>query len=147
MSYFLIHEDFLQLIKADQLEVVISREPAILKRAILAAIAEMESYLRARYDVTTIFATQGEERNTLLLTYGVDIALYHLHARINPKNISQIRYDRYKEAKLWLEMVSEGRLSPNLPAAETGGEVSVGMNWGSSPKHRGERAYKGRNSR
>ena len=82
------------------------------------AQAEMESYLRERYDLAAIFSAEGNDRNPLIKMFMVDIAVYHLFCAIAPRNIPQIRLDRYNAAIKWLDMVRKGQISPALPALQ-----------------------------
>lgn len=77
--------------------------------------------------------TQGDTRNQQLKNYMVDICLYHLHARLSPMNIPQLRIMRYMGmdgerssrggyitypsycALGWLQGVSNGDLTADLP--------------------------------
>lgn len=49
------------------------------------------------------FYTQGDKRSQQLVAYTVDIALYHIHKRIAPRNIPQLRIDCYDMAISWLK--------------------------------------------
>jgi len=51
--------------------------------------------------------------------YMIDITLYHLHARINPRNVPELRMQRRDEAIKWLQGVRDGKLQPNLPLYDT----------------------------
>lgn len=121
---FLSLSDFRAAIKDDLLRQVlgIAQQPGAtladspeLAQAVREAVAEMQSYLRTRYDVATLFALQGSARDPILVMYGVDIALYHLHCRIDPRKISDLRTDRYHNAMEWLKAVQAGKLIPDLP--------------------------------
>ena len=59
--------------------------------------------------------TKGDNRNQQIVLYMVDITLYHLHSRINPRNIPQLRADRYDDATAWLKMVASGDITAALP--------------------------------
>jgi hypothetical protein len=105
----------------------------LLTAAAWAAQVEMESYLRGRFDVDAIFNALGpspavpangdtsavparaDARNPQIVMYLVDMALYHLHSRQNPRNVPQIRQDRYEQVISWLKMVRKGELSAGLP--------------------------------
>jgi hypothetical protein len=63
----------------------------------------------------TTYWEQEDTRNLLILMYLVDIALYHPHSRIMLNNVPQMRIIRYEQAISWLEAVSKGKLSPDLP--------------------------------
>lgn len=63
----------------------------------------------------TTYWIKGDNRYSQLITILVDIALYHLHARISPSNVPKVRDDRYLEAKDWLKGIGEGKITANLP--------------------------------
>jgi phage gp36-like protein len=68
------------------------------------------------------------EKSNLLTMYMIDIALYHVHSRIMPQQIPKLREDRYNAAITWLEKVSEGVLSANLPLLKNAdGEQESGV--------------------
>jgi phage gp36-like protein len=117
---FLTDNDFQKQIQEDILDRVIDDDDSILYSAELATIAEMQSYLRARYDVVNIYNKIGTQRNALIVMYSVDILLYHIHSRIAPEQIPDIRLQRYERAIEWLKMVSNGELSPDLPLLQVG---------------------------
>jgi len=112
---FIIFEDYKSLIKDDVLQAVMDNDKTIVLDVELMAQAEIESYLNQRYNVAEIFNKTGSLRNPLILMYMIDIVLYHIHARINPKFIPDIRKDRYDIALSWLDKVAKGILNPDLP--------------------------------
>jgi len=67
--------------------------------------------------------TQGDNRNQQVLMYLLDITLYHLHSRINPRNIPDLRKERYDGnnatqnggAIAWLKRVASGDITADLP--------------------------------
>lgn len=59
--------------------------------------------------------TLGDNRNQQVKTYLIDICLYHLHSNINPRNIPQLRIDRYNNAINWCKMVNRGEITADLP--------------------------------
>ncbi len=106
-----------------------------LASAELAAQSEMESYLRARYDVVNIFNKTGTDRNELIVMYMIDMVLYHLHSRINPNKVPDLRGIRYEAAISWLKSVAKGEISPDLPLLEdTEGNTINIIAYGSNPK-------------
>jgi phage gp36-like protein len=52
--------------------------------------------------------TKGDNRNAQLTQYMVDIVLYHIHTRIAPHNIPDIRVKRYDDAITWLKNAAKG---------------------------------------
>jgi hypothetical protein len=67
--------------------------------------------------------TLGDNRNRQLVMLLVDMTLYHLHSRINPRNIPDLRKERYDGnnpqqnggAIAWLKRVAGGELTADLP--------------------------------
>lgn len=110
---FITEQDYTVQIKTDVLTSV--KNTDALPKAELMAQAEIESYLNARYDVVNIFNKVGIDRNPIILMYLIDIALYHLHSNISPRNIPELRGIRYEAAINWLKMVASGKLNPDLP--------------------------------
>lgn len=133
---FLIFEDYKTLIKDDVLQAVMDNDKTIVLEVEQMAQAEMESYLNQRYDVAHIFNKTGTARQPLILMYMIDIVLYHIHARINPKFIPDIRKDRYDIAISWLNKVARGDINPDLPKIENSESplAGLGQRWGSNSK-------------
>ncbi|REC64081.1 hypothetical protein DRF65_00455 [Chryseobacterium pennae] len=121
-------------------QIIIQRKEDVQHQAELAAQAEMESYLRQRYDVAKIFSVTGADRNALIIQYMVDIAIYHLHANSSGDLIPELRIIRYNAAKDWLKAVAKGEISPDLPEKPDEGEGNEGtgnqvIEFGSNPKY------------
>mgnify|MGYP001057299711 CR=1 FL=1 len=108
--------DFLQLIKQDVLNQVTQADHGILETAEATAIKEVQGYLRGKYDLTQIF-TPGENRDNLIVMIVTDVLLYHLHSRINPQQIPELRQSRYDEAKRMLGEIRNGAIDLGLPLA------------------------------
>lgn len=79
----------------------------------------------------TYFETK-ESRNALIVRQMVDLVLYELHSRINPRNIPEHRIQRRDDAIRYLRDVSDPRknIIPDLPlitfAENTGNDISFG---------------------
>ena len=66
---------------------------------------------------------QGDNRNQQIVLFLIDITLYHLHSRINPRNIPDLRKERYNGndpmdrggAIGWLKSVAHGNVNADLP--------------------------------
>lgn len=82
------------------------------------------------------FFKAGDTRNQLLIQYLIDIILYHLHARINPRNIPELRMIRYDGnnatqnggAIAWLKRIASGDITIDLPENEK--DVELSYSWG-----------------
>lgn len=67
--------------------------------------------------------TAGDNRNQQIVMYLIDITLYHLHSRINPRNVPDLRKQRYNGdspndaggAIGWLKRVGKGEVTADLP--------------------------------
>ena len=111
---FLFKDDYWHQIKEDHLNQVIDNTDSLLTDVEIAAQAEIESYLRPKYDCEVVFG-DNSDRNRLIVMYMVDIVLYHLHSRISPRKMPDVRILRYESAIMWLKAVAKGTISPNLP--------------------------------
>jgi hypothetical protein len=130
MAYtFLTPEDVTTLIKDDMLGHIINSDEDILFKAEKIAVSQMRDSLRSRFDVDAIFSAEADERHHLVLMYTIDIMLYHVHSRINPRRIPALRIERYKEAKEWLKQILNGDLTPELPPIlNEDGDEELGKN-------------------
>lgn len=55
------------------------------------------------------YFTKGDSRNQQMVMYMIDLTIYHLYARVAPKNIPQTRVDRYDAVIYWLKNVAKGQ--------------------------------------
>lgn len=133
MSTFIVKADYAEAIKTNVLDAITEVDDNKLDTAETRAIEEMKGYLNARYDVTNIFNKTGANRNPIILMYVIDMTLYHLHSRINPRKIPDHRKERYTAAKEWLMLVNECKINPtDLPVLADG--VKDYVLTGSNPK-------------
>lgn len=75
---------------------VISRSDDNINTAIKEAVAEVGSYLRARYDIDSEFLKTGSARNILVVKWVRDIAIYNIYVRSNPVNMPEAQENTYK---------------------------------------------------
>lgn len=131
---FLASSDYLDHIQQAQLTALEVGDATARTRMESKAEAEITGYLAVRYDAVNVFNKTGDARNQHIVMIMVDMVLYHLHSRINPGQVPQVRLDRYNEAKAWLEMVSKGQLKPDLPlvgdADGDGTDDNSAVQWG-----------------
>lgn len=130
---FLTQTDFEKVVKADSLTMLLGSNPTLLNDMVLTAVAEANSYLAGRYDMAAAFAAVGADRNPILVLRVVDMAVYHLHAAIDPRNINDLRRDRYAESISWLRGLSKGDFSIELPLKELAGQTGYFL-YGGNPK-------------
>lgn len=72
--------------------------------------------------------TAGDNRNQQLVLFMIDVTLYHLHSRIAPHNIPQLRMDRYDSVIAWLKMAAKGEVTADIPKIQplTGTRIRFG---------------------
>jgi hypothetical protein len=56
----------------------------------------------------------GDNRSQQMVSCLIDIALYHLHKRIAPRNIPELRVKAYDDAIAWLKKAMKGDVTPKL---------------------------------
>lgn len=117
---FLTDDDFRVVIGDAALRAVSQLSSENRDNAVAIAVDEISSYLRPDYDAAAIFAAVGADRNRMIVTCAVDIALYHLNAAMPQKLGSEVRKERYERAIRWLEGVQAGKIVPDLPRADDG---------------------------
>lgn len=79
----------------------------------------------------------GDNRSQQMVMYMTDITIYHLHRSIAPQNIPDMRKEAYKYAIKWLEKVTTGEVSANIPVLQPnmglkfthGGNTKMGTQW------------------
>lgn len=64
--------------------------------------------------VTTAW-TAGDNRTQSVLMIVIDITLFHVHSRIAPRNIPDLRKDRYSNAVQMLQAFARGEMTSKLP--------------------------------
>lgn len=98
----------------------------------------------AAYTVTATYPdddtiwTAGDNRNQQIILYLLDITLYHLHSRINPRNIPDLRKERYDGnnatqnggAIAWMKRVASGDITADLPQILP--QQGMSIRWGNS---------------
>lgn len=120
MSRFLTDQDYDASVHREILDAVTRDDAALIKICEDRAVKDMRNSLHQRYDCNAIFSAQGDERDPMLVMFCVDIAVYHLFTMHNPRNMSQIRDDRYKRAIAWLKGVGRGNdIAEGLPESES----------------------------
>lgn len=79
----------------------------------------------------TTYWIQGDSRTQLIVICVIDIVLYHLHSRIAPQNIPELRKRRYDDAIGWLRDAAQGiSLTTAMPVLQPrqGGRLRHGGN-------------------
>jgi len=108
---FLTIADFDKQIRSDNLDRIIDSNSVILDDAEASVILRVTGFLNGRFDMPAEFAKTGTDRNALLITLMVDLVLYDIHSRINPRNIPELRAQRRDEADDLLKRTNEEKLN------------------------------------
>jgi hypothetical protein len=96
-------------------------------------IAENGTTAGALPDATPLEYTLGDTRNPLILQILIDVVLFKILKRTNPRNIPQLRVDAYNEAKLMLDQINKGEIMAyDLPDNTANAEFSNTIVTGSS---------------
>lgn len=93
---------------------IINSNEAVRDQANLLAVAEVRSYLIQKYDIDLELTKTGSNRDAQMLSTIIDVALFHLHSRIAPRNIPELRQTRYENAIMWLNQCAKGEVTPAL---------------------------------
>ena len=88
----------------------------------------------------TAYFTEKDERNPKIVQVAIDILLYHLHSRISPRNIPDLRRLRYDGddpaqrggAIGYLKQVQKGVITPNLPVSDNSDQSSHRIAYGTA---------------
>jgi phage gp36-like protein len=100
-----------------------------------AAVSEVKSYLRTRYDTDRIFTAEGSDRNALVLELTKNIAVWYIIRLSSVDIIYQQAEKRYTSAIDWLTKAAAGDIAPDLPAAvDEKGDVATKFRFGSLEK-------------
>lgn len=78
----------------------------------------------------TDYFTAGDNRTQSIVMIVVDIALFHLHSRIAPRNVPDLRRTRYANAIEMLEAFAKGKMTAKLPLIQpkSGSRIRFGGN-------------------
>jgi hypothetical protein len=75
-----------------------------------------------------------DPRDQKIVGMCLDIALFYLHRRVNPRKIPEVRVDMYNQAKEWLTLVKDKEITPDLPKElDTNRDIDRPL-WGSGPQ-------------
>jgi phage gp36-like protein len=113
MAYLNV-DDYLLHIQDVNIQQIINSNEAVRDQANLLAVAEARSYLIQKYDIDLELAKTGSDRDAQMLSTVIDISLFHLHSRIAPRNIPELRQMRYDNAIMWLNQCAKGEVTPAL---------------------------------
>lgn len=107
---------------------------ALLQEAIASAESEARGYL-SRFDRVALFSKTGTERDSALVMFTKDMAVWHFIILANPNTDMELRKTRYDDALRWLRGIQRGETSPEgWPLPEPEVEASDIIVISSAPK-------------
>lgn len=84
-----------------------------------AAMEQIGSYLRHRYDIDRALSASGFCRNAMLVQCAVNISLWLMVHRL-PQNMGHERREcLYNDSVKWLRDIQAGKASPDLPTYQS----------------------------
>ena len=111
---FLTIDDYSSVCDQYEFEQITQNE-AIRLKAETAAIEEIASYLRSRYDTDRVFSAVGDCRNSMVVQCAVNISLWFMVHRL-PQNMGHERREcLYNDAIKWLRDVQSSKATPDVP--------------------------------
>ena len=111
---YITKDEITSLITLNVLDDITDDNDSLLNMAESVSLSELDSYIGHKYKLDEEWLQTGNDRNLFLVSTIIDIMLYHLHSRLTPSNIPQVRFDRYSKAVSWMDDVAKGKLTPNL---------------------------------
>lgn len=95
----------------EEILTVITRNRQKAEQAISDAVAEVRSYLCARYDMDIELSKTGADRSPMVVKVARDIALFNCYNISNPVNMPESRREAYRDAVAYLKSVQAERAS------------------------------------
>lgn len=115
---FLTQEDYIPVCDEYELE-TIQNETDIRLQAEQAAIEQIDSYCRARYDMKKEWSKTGTERSAMLIQCTVNIALWLMVHRLPQSMGIERREALYNESIKWLRDVQNSKAMPPFATYDT----------------------------
>ena len=82
--------------------------------------------------VNTDYWTEGDNRYPLFIEYAMDLTLFNLYSRINPRNIPDLRKARYVEAMDAIDRWASGTDTAEVKQIDPTNSVGYSIRYGSS---------------
>jgi hypothetical protein len=132
MARFLTDTDYNSIIQSADLAQITEGVAQNLIDAELKSIAKMRTKLVQRYDMDAELAKTGTDRYPLLIEIAMDLTLYNIYARINPRNIPTLRVERNREALDQLDAWASGTDTAEMTEIDVANQQGLSIRYGSS---------------
>lgn len=134
MAYaFLTTKDVLARIRDEHRNELADNTESIELTAESQAIAKVKSYLHGRFDMSAMYAATGDARDPLLVLHTLNIFLYLLYRRVNPRKMPDEVKDDHSETLEWLSMVAKGEVNPDFPPLPDDAPSTTDLRFGGPP--------------
>lgn len=135
---FLNIEDYLSVCTEFELEQLsaLTGDRLIAERA---AMEQISSYTRHRYDIEQAFRARGDSRNPMLVQCAVNITLWHMIHRLPQSMGHERRECLYNDSIKWLKDIQTSKASPDLPtyvSADGDTDANNPVRYGSMPPNK-----------
>lgn len=108
---FLTKEELHTVAPLDFINILKGTDDSVVNDITAESISVFSTYLGSYYDVKTIFAAEGEERNKTILKMLKKLVLFELKERRKPQGDDK----DYQEVMKWLEDIASGKMKADLP--------------------------------
>ncbi|GFR90293.1 Mu-like prophage protein gp36 [Elysia marginata] len=106
-----IQDAFYNAITEDRNSTVVNTSESI-------ALAKIKTALSGRYDTDAVFGSTGEQRDPIIIHHTLNIFIYLLYQRFDPRKIPENRKAFYHETIDFLEDVAKGKITLDVQKAE-----------------------------
>lgn len=135
---FVSTEEIESCIYPHVMDEIVNSDRSIVLENINVAVSIVRGYLSKRYDVTEIFAAEGDNRNPLVVEFVKVIAVWHLIKLCNNELIYDQWKDRYDRALDFLKDVADDKSAVEIEGApllsDDDGNALSRIKCGSNPK-------------
>jgi IS30 family transposase len=134
--FFLEDADYEDIINNEELATITNGDVNIRRKAEKKAISKISHLLSRQFDTEAIFSETGQNRDVTIVEYTIYFTLYILFTRIAKEKVPDDRYEQYKEAREFFEMLATDKINSNLARKTTvlGNEESPAIRFGSELK-------------
>lgn len=113
---FITENDLYSKIRASDLRQIAGDDTTIIQHAISSSVGLVRSKIDAtKYDVQRIFDAAGEQREGLLVSICVDVAIYEIVGIAQPNIDLTDRRERHNQALAYLDEVRDRNLPTGWP--------------------------------
>ena len=92
---FLTLDDFKATTRTEDLNRLTDNDSTVLDAAELSAITTIKTEMKARFDIDADILQTGTNRSQQLIDWVLDLTIYRIHYRINPRNVSESVQERF----------------------------------------------------